>query len=316
MKTIWSKYISFHSTQTVQKILLNQYEKINISNPEQKAFENCYPFMYYLMHAKNYFYTAEKSPISVQPTLLFYGLCQLIKASILTVDPSYPAHSNLLAHGVSTRKRKKQNYLFLNDEVKIQKHGLYGHMAHHLFQLSFIEGEKYSMKQLLKRIPEVQGLFRQSFQESTFLPVHQQNQELHINKSYAETYFISSNRLKQLMVEKLELSFITEDKVNLTFKALEKSEIYWHSKLSYNLEESSICIPSHKDQLMVFPEVLVHYLILYNLSMISRYETEWWYDLLYSHSSVDYVFILRFLETSLQKVPYLFYPYFEQLILY
>ena len=30
----------------------------------------------------------------------------------------------------------------------------------------------------------------------------------------------------------------------------------------------------------ILPELLIHYLLLYNLSMISRYETDWWYDLL------------------------------------
>ena len=29
----------------------------------------------------------------------------------------------------------------------------------------------------------------------------------------------------------------------------------------------------------ILPELLIHYLLLYNLSMISRYETDWWYDL-------------------------------------
>jgi len=54
----------------------------------------------------------------------------------------------------------------------------------------------------------------------------------------------------------------------------------------------------------VLPELLVHYLLLYNLSMISRYETDWWYDLLGSYSSEDYPFIYQFLNISAQKIPY------------
>ena len=51
----------------------------------------------------------------------------------------------------------------------------------------------------------------------------------------------------------------------------------------------------------ILPELLIHYLLLYNLSMISRYETDWWYDLLGSYSSEDYPFIYQFLSISAQK---------------
>ena len=54
----------------------------------------------------------------------------------------------------------------------------------------------------------------------------------------------------------------------------------------------------------ILPELLIHYLLLYNLSMISRYETDWWYDLLGSYSSEDYPFIYQFLSISAQKIPY------------
>ncbi len=41
-------------------------------------------------------------------------------------------------------------------------------------------------------------------------------------------------------------------------------------------------------------EIVAHYLLLYNLSMICRYETEWWYDLLHSYSNDAYPFIVQF----------------------
>ncbi len=53
--------------------------------------------------------------------LLFYGMSQLFKACLLTIDPNYPESTTVLAHGVTTRKRKKQGYQFLEDEVKVQK---------------------------------------------------------------------------------------------------------------------------------------------------------------------------------------------------
>lgn len=77
--------------------------------------------MYFLEHGKLYYHQAINAPMSIQPILLFYGLVHLIKACLLTIDPNYPNSTSVLAHGVSTRKLKKQQYLFFQDEVKIQK---------------------------------------------------------------------------------------------------------------------------------------------------------------------------------------------------
>ncbi len=50
--------------------------------------------------------------------------------------------------------------------------------------------------------------------------------------------------------------------------------------------------------------MIIHYLVLYNIGMIARYETEWWYELLTQHVSDDYVMIRRFLEVTERKFPY------------
>ena len=65
----------------------------------------------------------------IQPILLFYGFVHLIKACLLQQDPCYPENTSVFAHGVTTRKRKKQQYEFLKDEVKFQKNGLFSMYA-------------------------------------------------------------------------------------------------------------------------------------------------------------------------------------------
>src|SRR6476620_4268203 len=100
-----------------------------------KSYQNCYPFIYYLEHAKTYYEQANIAPLSIKPILVFYGFSQLLKACLLTIDPNYPESTALLAHGVTTRKRKKQQYEFLKDEVKVQKNGLLPCVADKLFQI-------------------------------------------------------------------------------------------------------------------------------------------------------------------------------------
>jgi len=311
MKSTWNAYSSLHSSQTVQRLLQRLYEKNKILNAEQKAFENSYAFMYYLMHAENYYKTALVSPLAVQPTLIFYGISQLLKAALLTVDVNYPASSNILAHGVSTRKRKKQQYQFLQDEVKIQKNGLFGYAANCLFHMKHVEGEKFSMFSLLKRIPELHSLFVTHSEKQMLFPLHISDKTICIDKSLSDHYLISTERLKDLLNQKLSLHFIEEKNNKLLYQIPSSVDILWKSKVLVDFNEDKYYLPIKREDLTLFPEILAHYLILYNLSMISRYETEWWYDLLFSHFSDDYIFIKQFVDISCWKTPILFYSYFH-----
>ena len=99
------------SSQNVQRYLARCYEKSSIQDAE-KSFENCYPFIYYLEHGKNYYELYKTAPFSIQPMLLFYGISQLFKACLLTIDPNYPESTTVLAHGVTTRKRKTRVSIF------------------------------------------------------------------------------------------------------------------------------------------------------------------------------------------------------------
>ena len=46
--------------------------------------------------------------------------------------------------------------------------------------------------------------------------------------------------------------------------------------------------------------------------MISRYETEWWYELLLGTSNDDYPIILRYIEIAKRKIPYFILAFLEE----
>lgn len=213
----------FFSSKYTTLFLQKNYEDLNVKNPKILAFENCYSFISYLEHGIIYFRQAETSPIQIKPLLLFYGLLHLMKACILKVDPFYPESSTVLSHGVSTRKKKKNGYEFLKDEIKIQKNGFFTHAANQLFQINISPFEKYSMIQLLEQVKELSNVFKLL--------------SIDVNKK------------------------------------------------------------------IVLPELLTHYLLLYNLSMIVRYESDWWSDLLKNYAHFDFVFIDQFLNISLKESP-------------
>lgn len=211
----------FLSSNFTTSFLQKNYESLNVKSPKILAFENCYSFISYLEHGTIYLNQAKISPIQIKPLLHFYGLLHLMKACILKVNPFYPENTMVLSHGVSTRKKKKNGYEFLKDEIKIQKNGFFSHAAYHLFQIQISPFEKYTMTQLLSNIEELYNL----------------------------------------------LQFFSIDTGKKAF----------------------------------LPNLLTHYLLLYNLSMIVRYESEWWNDLLKNYTHHDFVFINHFLDISLKE---------------
>ncbi|WP_406685970.1 YaaC family protein [Rossellomorea vietnamensis] len=295
----WDFIHYFQSAEYSQKFLKKCYEKLGSIQAEVKSYDNCYPFMYYLEQGELYYKQAMKSPFSLKPILLFYGYIHFIKAIVLTEDPEYPETTTVLAHGITSRKRKKQQYKFLQDEVKVQKNGLFSHFSDLVFHVKHIIGEKYKMEDLLVQIPELEEAFLILLKKKTMFWFTNQN-KLTIDESLLSHFHMSGSLFKQYLNEKItgnSLS-ITEDTLHAT-SAEELLPVRWH------LNKNRLALPGIRNEASGIPEVLIHYAILYNLSMIARYETEWWVELLKNRTNEDYPIITTFLNVTTEKSPYL-----------
>ncbi|MGP7819728.1 YaaC family protein [Niallia sp. 01092] len=308
----WDSFSCFFSAEYSQLFLKKCYKLHNIHDIEKRSYQNCYPFIYFLEQGKLYFQQGVNSPLSIQPLLLFYGFVHLIKACLLTIDPAYPNSTSVLAHGVSTRKKKKQQYRFFQDEVKIQKNGLFTYMAEKMFDTKSLEGEKVKMEHLLKQIPELTGLFHIMNGQNLFLPVVFNNTTISVPVQILDTYFMNINRFKDYL-EKKSHTPIKNFEQNKRFINIEYLEpLLSVEPFKYNISDNNHYISITKEEQFHFPEILSHYLILYNLSMISRYEIEWWSELLKTTPNHDYPFIENFLSISVNKGPYLIYKFLEK----
>lgn len=321
--SVWQSFTIYHSSINVQSYLLQSYQNNGIEDSEKKSYENCYPFIYYLDHGKSYYELSKQAPLSIKPILLFYGMVQLLKACLLTVDPEYPESSTVLAHGVTTRKRKKRNYDFLNDEVKVQKNGLFSHVALKMFHVKHhLDAEKYNMDFLLGRIPELNHLFRVSLDKrQSYKIASLHDRTLFIPTRILDDLHMTVDRFDSYLKDILSFDYQMMNKANANNKQPTNIELQVNgligpnncSPLQVDYFENTLHIPIDKEQFLFFPEILTHYLLLYNLSMISRYETEWWSELLHGFDSLDYPFIEQFLSVTAVKVPYLINQYLQGL---
>ncbi|TKH10504.1 hypothetical protein FC678_14550 [Peribacillus simplex] len=308
----FDKYTPFFSASSSQLFLQKCYTHEKIAEAEIKSYDNCYPFIYHLEHAKTYYNQAAIAPLSIQPILTFYGFAQLLKACLLTIDPNYPESTSMLAHGVTTRKKKKQQYEFLKDEVKTQKNGLFTCIAEKLFHIKHLEGEKFSMGTLIKEIPDMQN-YTWSVSKKNFVSMLPSSNGFQLPSAVLDSYQMSSSRLEEFLKAKTNQFYsISEAPGTLHLKTDGVPNHNATSPIRYNLAEGQFMLSLNKDSsAFSLPELLIHYLISYNLSIIARYETEWWAELLKTMPNDDYPCIVQFLKISQAKVPFLIFEWIK-----
>lgn len=298
-------YTYLRSQQTAQEFLYDCYLKLDGIDAAAKSYENCNAFMYYLDHGIQFYENGEKMSGLFQPILYFYGMVHLLKANLLAVRPNYPEATSMLAHGISARKRKKRDYTFMLDEVKTQHNGLFPYFSEHLFALKRPPNEKLKMEDLLALIPEMSSLFDLQNQNKLVVVGDFRKTVLHFPNSLLDNYHLTAKTFIQRV--KTHLPTIKQTEIEKTFIQLHLAAPIDQSTGPFFIHAANgtIHFPLYRENFIPISEVMVHYVLLYNLSMLCRYETEWWGDLLGTKSDADYPFIVHFLAHTAKKMPLL-----------
>lgn len=298
-------YTYLQSEQTAQEFLYQCYQGLEDINPEVKSYENCHSFIYYMKHGLHFYETGKKLTTILQPILYFYGMTHLIKAVLLTKRPHYPETTKLLAHGVSSRKRKKREYTFMDDEVMIHNHGLFPYFSQHLFGMKRLSINKLKMKDLFILVPEMASLFTLHNKQSLINIGKINSKRLIFPLELLDHYHLTSKSFQRHLhpyLPKVISSKINQDSIRIDLETpITKSS----GPFFFNMLDQSIAFPLLRTHFIPVSEIMVHYLLLYNLSMLSRYETEWWGELITTKPGIDYPFIVHFLHNTSKKVPLL-----------
>jgi len=296
-------YTYLQSQKTAQQFLCQSYQKMEGVNPERKSYENCNSFIYFLKHGIHFYTAGKKADPMLKPLLLFYGMSHLLKASLVANRPNYPESTKVLAHGVSSRKRKKKQYVFMNDEVKVQHFGLFPYFSEHLYGIKRPLFDKITMEFLLGLIPEMTPLFTFNGQNKLHRIGTIGDQTLEFPYPLLDQYHLTEQAFLSRITPHLPRIVSTKsDQINITVQ-LSKPLTNPTGPFFTHLVNQSIYFPSTREFYLPISEVMVHYLLLYNLSMLSRYETEWWGDLLMTMPEIDYPFIVHFLKETANKIP-------------
>ncbi|MFU0791172.1 YaaC family protein [Cerasibacillus sp. JNUCC 74] len=290
------------SQQTAQTFLYHCYTQLEDEDAEIKSYENCNAFMYYLDHGIHFYRQGEQTEPFMQPILYYYGMIHLIKACLLTKRPNYPESTSLLAHGVTARKRKKKNYSFMNDEIKVQHNGLFPYFCEHLYKQP-VPFTKRTMQGLLALIPEINPLFIFQNQAKLIVVGKQYSPLLEFPVNLLDNYHLTD----QAFIRRVE-AYLPPIKYVDIDKQMIRMEVAYpiteaNGPFFMHQQTKELYFPLDRENFLPIHEVMIHYLLLYNLSMLCRYETEWWGDLFVNKPDIDFPFILHFLQITAHKIP-------------
>lgn len=314
-RAIWGELSYFENELIAREYLKDKYSQLaKIDRPERLAFRNVTPFLIYIRQARQIFQSVHEVTNWMKPTHLYYGMMSLLKALILTVDPHYPQSSQVLKHGLTTKKRKKEMFRFFFDDIRVQKEGLFPHyqslFSHHL-------REDYNPIQLLQMIPDLQETVSKVVKSQHFVAIEVEENADVVYITFPLTLLEHMKYSKERFVEwlnsrKIEGTFFLPEG-SPTIKNVKSSfQVNWASKQNkilqhpylYQNKKGDHFIWTRNDHLIEpVPEIEAHYMLLFGLSMLSRYEPPLWADVIDATTSVEGILIQEFLRVVKRKFP-------------
>ncbi|TCS95473.1 YaaC-like protein [Hazenella coriacea] len=323
-KYIWDEFLYLENESVAKRFLTQKYSALGASHAERVSFRNVYDFISYIKQARNSFLSIKKNSLWIQPLLLYYGMMGLLKALLLTIDTDYPQNTTVLRHGLSTRKRKKVPFRFSQDEIRVQKEGLFPHLAK-LLGVSIATGETFITRNLLGMIPDLQSTYQRVFNHPSLIPIelshdHPIPEATHMEWEIEDSVLDQLHLTPQSLVEKLNSHSISSQfRLSLSQDQKNRVQMIWlnsevphvnswskgfnhpwfmsDKKGNYYLWLSNNC-PIHP-----IPEYLTLYMLLFSLSMLCRYDPPLWGEIIDSDMSEERILIEQLLSTVTRKFP-------------
>jgi len=321
MNSAWDTMRYFETEPTARKYLARCYQNENVENPERLAFHQSTRFLYLWRQARLLYSTAAKADLSIQPLLLFYGCTCLLKGMLITRDPAYPQNSRVLQHGVTTRKVKRSPYVLTEDEIRPQKEGFFSHLAQR-FHLTPLR-DRYLVHDLFVSLAEMSDIYAHfAEQRPHWVPLEltsvtpEKGDHFETVPSYRiifpemtdgpltysdDTFIQYVRRLAPSAISFEWTARETGQGKRLILPQFALSQLEQHPL--FYCRDHKLFFWNGSTEFLPLPQWASHYLLLYILGMLCRYETEWWGEMTMSHSMAERYIIESFLVHHMSVFP-------------
>lgn len=318
-KKVIKEYRYLENEEMARAFLKQKYTQLGITCPDRVAYNNIFSFTTYIRQACTFFQTARHQDLWSKPLLLYYGMMSLAKAWVLTILPQYPQSTAVLRHGLSTRKRKKEHFRIIQDEVRVQKEGLFPLVAEKL-GVNIEAGTIYTVKDLLAMIPDLTDDYDRIVGERLWIQIpffeHKKKQE----DVYTGTFLLPDSVLDQFHLtpeaftnklntvhDEIVFRFVKNNGNQHLCFAWESPKHFRHPWFSINKKGGdTLWIGNHRPLL---PELLVQWMLLFLLSMLCRYDPPLWGEIMMDHIYAEKTLIEELLYLVEERFPAIMLDY-------
>jgi hypothetical protein len=305
IKETWSMLSYFESKHNCLQYLEERFGKVNVDSlseqerleAEKVRLETADHFAFTASAAREYYEAADRVTILTRPLLIFYGMASLSKVLFIA---AHGKKSPSTKHGL--QKCKGWNGSFSELSVQIGKDGTFPQF-HGCFCKESLSDQKLSMKELLSLIPEVKVAFEKVYHEkSQALGISRIDVGISIMDSELDKYTDLENCIDQVpgINDRYADRQMLSDRVILWCKDHKAKDPTVRSISG----EEYLVLPLRKNmQIVDVPEMSSHFLIMFLLGMLSRYDPKEWGRVIKAEESGEIYVVQKFLEVTKRKFP-------------
>ena len=298
-KELWNQFKQFENYD----VCLNYFKKC-------KKFDNSEKFKFraslmkdYVTQAKEYYFSARDASVLTKPTLLYYGASCLVKALILS-KRCYQDDST--GHGIEVFKSSADDLIgFRVKPVKGTFLQLYQVLENK--NTNLIKSIDFNLEELLSFIPELNDDFENIFnKKSLAIKVDRIKDEDGEYLLYEGGYFSDASIMNNFFdnipnFDKYYFCpYFFPEGMTCFKKSLSDGDIVLRNIMGEEFLVSSLHVG---ENFIYLSQISVHFLILYLLSMLSRYYVNLWLSENSSDEDRYFYIIEKFLDISERKFP-------------
>lgn len=297
-KELWDQFKQFEN----YGVCLNYLKKCKKFDNSEKFEFRANLIKHYITQAKEYYFSARDASVLTKPTLLYYGASCLVKALIIT-KRCYQDDST--GHGIEVHKSNADDLMdFRIKPVKGTFLQLYQVLENK--NTNLIKSLNFNLEDLLSFIPELKDDFENIFnKKSLAIKVDRIKDEDGEYLFYEGDYFtdLSINDFFN-NIPNFDKCYVYPSFFSNGFSCFKKpmadEDIVLRNIMGEEFLVSSL---SSGENSIYLSQISVHFLILYLLSMLSRYYVNLWLGENSSDESRYFYIIEKFLDISERKFP-------------
>lgn len=327
LEKVWTDFVGLEYESAVRDILRQLLEsgRLTFRDGEQRDSRFLYryalPYISFSMQqAREYFFSARGATLLTKPLLLYYGMMSFARALITLVSPDFFTDQEDLYHGIKTLDKGRSDFRLAERRLQVARNGLFP-QVHAIINGGKSREAEVSLLDLFTRLPDlyynclyvydladaemncvrlVQGGVRKTESDGTMWV------QFEIERELCE----EPDRLPRHLREEFEARD-GDSPVRVWVGKVRSRDLNEVGKILHRLREISLederflirPVPSTKGEPIQFSELELHYLLMFYLSSIARYQPHLWGELLIGRKTSETLLVRNFIEGSEKKFP-------------